>query len=75
MISVTATGLRNNLFNILDKVTHGETVSIKRHGEEIARILPIIDSDWRANTKIKPKLLASQQKAFAPIEDIWENYI
>ena len=30
---------------------------------------------WQEKMKIKPKLLVPPDEAFAPMEDIWENYI
>lgn len=75
MIVITATKLRNNLFALLDKVSQGEIIAIKRNGEEIARIVPVSKKDWRDNTTIKPKLKVPQEEAFKSIKDIWKDYI
>ncbi|MBW2339497.1 MAG: type II toxin-antitoxin system Phd/YefM family antitoxin, partial [Deltaproteobacteria bacterium] len=37
MITISATKLRNNLFDYLDKVAEGETVVIQRNNHEVAR--------------------------------------
>ena len=75
MIRITATKLRNNLFDILDKVAQGETIMIQRNNQEVARLLPLHKPDWRKNMKVKPKILVPPDELIKPIEDIWEDYI
>lgn len=75
MIVVNATNLRNNLFELLSKVASGETIAIQRNGERVAIISPAKEEDWRNKIRAKPKLTVSPGKAFAPIEDVWENYL
>ncbi len=75
MITVTATKLRNNLFELLDKVAEGETIVIQRNHKEVARLLPLRKPDWRKNMSTKPKILVSTEELIHPIEDIWEEYI
>ena len=71
MIKITATKLRNNLFDFLNKVTDGETISIQRKGVEVALIIPPKIENWRDKMKEKPKLLVPADEAFKPMEDIW----
>ena len=75
MIKVTATKLRNNLFKLLSKVAKGETITIHRNGELIAMLVPVKRRNWRDRIRKKPKLLVTVDKAFAPMEDIWEHYL
>ena len=41
MIKVSATKLRNNLFDYLDKVANGETIIVERNNQDVARIISI----------------------------------
>ena len=75
MIKISATKLRNNLFDYLDKVAGGETVVIQRNNVEVARLLPLQKSNWRNNMTIKPKILVSPDELIKPMEDIWEDYV
>lgn len=75
MIFVSATKLRNNLFEYLAKVSKGETITIQRNGENVAQVVPPPGKDWRDKMRTKVKLLTTPEKAFAPMEDIWENYL
>jgi len=75
MITISATKLRNNLFDYLDKVAEGETVVIQRNNHEVARLLPLQKPNWRNNMRIKPKILVSPDELISPIEDIWEDYV
>ena len=75
MIKISATKLRNNLFDYLDKVAQGETVVIQRNNLEVARLLPLQKPNWRSNMSIEPKILVSPDELMKPIEDIWEDYV
>ncbi len=76
MIKVSATKLRNKLFDYLDKTAEGETVVIQRNNQEVARLVPIVgQTNWRDKMKIKPKLLTSPEELMKPIKDIWESYV
>lgn len=75
MIKVSATKLRNNLFDYLDKTAEGETVVIQRNNQEVARLVPIGQINWRDKMNIKPKLLTSPEEFMKPIKDIWEDYV
>jgi len=75
MIKVSATKLRNNLFDYLDKATEGETIIIQRNNQEVARIVPTQQTDWRDKMTIKPIIMVSPEELIKPIEGIWENYV
>ena len=75
MIKITATKLRNNLFEYLDKASAGETIVIQRNNQEVARIVPTHQIDWRDKMSIKPELLVSPEELIKPMEDIWEEYV
>lgn len=75
MIKVTATKLRKNLFDYLDKAAQGETIVIQRNNQEVARLVAIHSINWRDKMTIKPKVLVPPQELKKPIDDIWEGYI
>ena len=77
MITVTATKLRKNLFDLLVQVSKGEIIAIQRKGEEVALIVPPKKGDWRERMKIVPKLLVPPEQAFASLEteEEWEDYL
>ena len=75
MIKITATKLRNNLFNYLDKASKGETIVIQRNNQDVARIVPTHQIDWRDKMSIKPELLVSPEELIRPIAGIWEEYV
>ena len=75
MIKVSATKLRNNLFDYLDKTSEGETIIIQRNNKEVARIVPTRQTNWRDKMTIKPKLMVEPEEFIKPIEDLWEEYV
>jgi prevent-host-death family protein len=75
MIVVSATKLRSNLFEYLAKVSKGETITIQRNGKEVARVVPPQKEDWRDKMRKKVKLLVPPDEVFAPMEDVWEDYL
>jgi prevent-host-death family protein len=75
MITITATKLRNNLFNYLEKVTNGETILIQRNKKEVAKLVPPNTSNWRDNLKTKMEILVEPDELIKPLEDIWEDYV
>jgi prevent-host-death family protein len=75
MIRISATKFRNNLFEYLDKASEGETIVIQRNNQDVARIVPTHQIDWRDRMTIKPELLISPEELIKPIEDIWEEYV
>ena len=75
MIVLSATKLRNNLFEYLAKVSKGETLTIQRNGKDVALVVPPQKKDWRDKMRTKVKFLVPPDKAFAPMEDLWEDYL
>ena len=75
MIKVSATKLRNNLFDYLNKASEGETIIIQRNNEEVARLVPTHQTNWRDKMTIKPKIMVAPEELTKPVEDIWEDYV
>lgn len=75
MITVSATKLKEHLFEYLDKVAHGEVVVIEHNKQEIARLVAAQPTDWRDKMTVQPKLLVPPEEIIAPIEGVWEDYI
>lgn len=75
MIKISATKLRNNLFDCLDKVAEGETILIQRNNREVARLVPASQQNWRKKMNIQPELIVSPDEVIEPLEDIWEDYV
>ena len=48
MITINATNLRTNLFEILEKVSQGEPIVITRNNQQVAKLIPYCNKkDWR----------------------------
>ena len=75
MVKITATKLRNNLFEYLDRIAAGETIVIERNKREVARLVPARQPNWRDQMKIKAELLVQPDDLIEPVDDIWEEYI
>lgn len=78
MTTITATNLRANLFEILERISKkGEAFLIKWNNNEVAELNPKKKKrPWQDNIKIKPKILTKNpMDAFAPLDDVWEGYI
>jgi len=67
MIEVSATKFRNNLFDYLDKTSEGETIVVQRNNQEVARLIPAKQLNWRDKMTIKPKLLTSSEELIKPV--------
>ena len=74
MIKVSATKLRNNLFDYLDKAAEGETIIIQRNNREVARLIPTQQGNWRDNMTSTLQLLVSPEELIEPMADVWEDY-
>ena len=74
MIVVSATKLRQNLFELLEKVVNGETIVIQRNNEEVARLVSLRRTNWRERMTVKPEILVSSEELLKPIEEGWEEY-
>jgi prevent-host-death family protein len=75
MRTVSATNLRNDLFNYLDKVETGEVIIIQRNNQEVARLVPVAQDNWRDKMSVKAKLLVSTEELILPLDDVWEGYV
>ncbi len=75
MIKVSATKLRNNLFDYLDKAADGETIVVQRNNHEVARIVPVKQTDWRGKMKTKAKLLTTPEELIKPLDGVWDDYV
>ncbi|MFQ5613761.1 MAG: type II toxin-antitoxin system Phd/YefM family antitoxin [Anaerolineae bacterium] len=75
MIKVSATKLRKNLFDYLDKAAAGEIIVIQRNNQEVARLIPAKQTNWRDKMKMTPELLVSPEDLMKPLDDIWEDYM
>ena len=74
MITTSATKLRNNLFDYLEKVKNGETIIVYRNKKKVAKLVPVNISNWRNQMKTKVKILVPPDEMIEPIEDIWQDY-
>lgn len=75
MLTVSATKLRSNLFEYLDRLSAGEVIIIQRNNEEVGRIIPSQKSNWRDKMTVRSQLLVDPNEFIKPIDDIWEGYI
>ena len=75
MIKITATKLRNNLFEYLDRASEGETIVIQRNNKEVARLVPTRRRSWRERMTIKPTIKVKPEELIEPLEDIWKDYV
>lgn len=75
MLTVSATNLRKDLFNYLDRVASGEIIVIQRNSQEVARLVPTGGGNWRDRMSVKAKLLVSAEELIQPLEDVWEAYL
>lgn len=75
MIRISATKLRNNLFDYLQKAENGEIIVIQRNRKEVARLTPTEQTDWRMKMRSSPELLVAAEALIEPVEGIWEEYV
>lgn len=75
MLKTSATKLRNNLFDYLEKVTHGETIVVYRNKKEVAKLVPPNITNWRDQMKTKVKICVHPDEITESIEDIWQEYV
>ena len=75
MVTVTATNLRKNLFQYLDRVAAGETIIIQRNDHEVARLVTTTPRNWRTGLQQELTLLVDVDTLMQPLDDVWEAYI
>jgi prevent-host-death family protein len=74
MIKVSASNLRNNLFEYLDRVSQGESIVIERNKQEIGRLMPLRNTNWRNKMSHKLVLKTTPDDLILPLEETWEDY-
>ena len=69
--------LKREIKELRDQLTKSQTIplSIKESQKKPAMKVPEKKGNWQERMKIKPKLLVPPNEAFAPMDDIWEDYI
>ena len=75
MLTVSVTNLRKDLFNYLDKVESGEVVVIQRNSQEVARLVPTVQGNWRDKMTTNVRLLVSADDLLQPVAEGWEEYV
>ena len=75
MIMVSATKLRNNLFEYLDKISEGEVVIIQRNNKEVARLVSTCKINWRDKMTVKPVIKVTSDEFIKPFDNIWKEYV
>lgn len=74
MLTITATQFRANLFEYLDKVSEGEVIVIQRNNVDVARLVPLTKTDWRAKMDTHIIINVSEEELMAPLDDVWADY-
>ena len=75
MTTISATKLRNHLFDCLNEVARGKSIAVERNGRIVGKIVPIKRGAWRDRLTVKPRLRVSDKDAFLPLKDIWKDFI
>lgn len=76
IMKATATHLRNHLFEVLDHVQKGESVTIELKGKTVGQIVPLEKGDWREKVTVKLKIKGKGiKRAFAPLQDVWKHHL
>lgn len=75
MEKISATQLRNHLFDYLAKVKAGDTVIIEHKHQEVAKLVSLSKMDWRERVNVPLKILVSVEELNAPLTGIWEDYV
>jgi prevent-host-death family protein len=75
MITVSVTQLRKDLFSYLDKVESGEVIVIERNNQEVARLVPTAQVNWRQKMAVKVRTLVPPEELIQPVDDVWDEYV
>jgi prevent-host-death family protein len=75
MITVSVTQLRKDLFSYLDKVESGEVIVIERNNQEVARLVPTAQVNWRRKMAVKVRPLVAPEELIQPVDDVWDEYV
>ena len=73
METVSATKLRKNLFEYLNRITRGETFVIERHNQPVAKLSAVDKIDWRDKRRTTLTINVSEKELIQPLED-WDEY-
>lgn len=73
METVSATKLRKNLFEYLNRITRGETFVIERHNRPVAKLSAVDKIDWRDKRRTTLTINVSEKELIQPLED-WDEY-
>ncbi len=73
METVSATKLRKNLFEYLNRITRGETFVIERHNQPVAKLSAVDEIDWRDKRRTTLTINVSEKELIQPLED-WDEY-
>jgi prevent-host-death family protein len=74
MVRISATKLRNKLFDYLAQAAAGETIIIQRNNQEIARLVAVQPGNWREKMKLTPQLLVTAAELMKPLDDLWVEH-
>lgn len=75
MLKVSATKLRDHLFDYLEQAAAGEIIIIQRNNQPVARLMPLQQTDWRNYMTQAPRLLVTPEELCQPLDDLWEPYV
>ena len=73
METVSATKLRKNLFEYLNRITRGETFVIERHNQPVAKLSAVDKIEWRDKRRTTLTINVSEKELIQPLED-WDEY-
>lgn len=74
METVSASKLRNHIFEYLGKVKQGETITVILNKEVAARLVPVSRDDWRDGLEAELTINCSEEELLQPLDDVWEEY-
>lgn len=70
MRKVSATELRDHLFDYLEQAAAGEIIIIQRNNQAVARLMPLQQADWRIHMTHTPRLLVTLEELCQPLDDL-----
>lgn len=74
MRTVSATKLRDHLFDYLEQAAAGEIIIIQRNNREIACLMPLQQTDWRERMTDTPRLLVTPEELCQPLDYLGEAF-
>ncbi|MEZ4860357.1 MAG: hypothetical protein R3C14_03590 [Caldilineaceae bacterium] len=73
MLTATTINLPNPLFDALDQVAQSETAIIQHHHQEITRLAPTQQGNWRAQMTMMPEILIPPAELMQPMDALWDE--